>query len=38
MDVPEELKRRQDRITVIAKAKQEIQARAKARYAQEKAE
>jgi transposase len=38
MDVPEELKRRQDRITVIAQAKQEIQARAKARYAQEKAE
>lgn len=38
MDVPKELKRRQDRLVVIAKAKQEIQARAKARYAQEKAE
>jgi len=38
MNVPEELKRRQDRLTVIAQAKQEIQARAKARYAQEKAE
>jgi transposase len=38
MDVPKELKRRQDRLTVIAKAKQEIQARAKVRYAQEKAE
>lgn len=38
MDVPKELKRRQDRLAVIAKAKQEIQARAKARYAQEKAE
>jgi len=38
MDVPKELKRRQDRLTVIAKAKQEIQARAKARYTQEKAE
>ena len=38
MNVPEELKRRQDRLAVIAQAKQEIQARAKARYAQEKAE
>ena len=38
MDVPMELKRRQDRLAVIAKAKQEIQARAKARFAQEKAE
>jgi transposase len=38
MNVPQELKRRQDRLAVIAKAKQEIQARAKARYAQEKAE
>jgi len=38
MDVPKELKRRQDRLEVIAKAKQEIQARAKVRYAQEKAE
>ncbi|MGZ8952065.1 MAG: transposase [Methylobacter sp.] len=38
MNVPKELKRRQDRLAVIAKAKQEIQARAKARYAQEKAE
>jgi len=38
MDVPKELKRRQDRLGVIAKAKQDIQARAKVRYAQEKAE
>lgn len=38
MDVPKELKRRQDRLGVIAKAKQDIQARAKARYVQEKAE
>ena len=38
MKVPQELKRRQDRLAVIAKAKQEIQARAKARYAEEKAE
>jgi len=38
MDVPKELKRRQDRLAVIAKAKQDIQARAKARYEQEKAE
>jgi len=38
LDVPAELKRRQDRLAVIAKAKQEIQARAKARFAQEKAD
>ena len=38
MNVPAELKRRQDRLAVIAKAKQAIQARAKARYAEEKAE
>jgi transposase len=38
MDVPKELQRRQDRLAVIAQAQQEIQARAKARYAQEKAE
>jgi transposase len=38
MDVPEELNRRQDRLAIIAKAKQEIQARAKARYTEEKAE
>jgi len=38
MNVPEELKRRQDRLAVIAKAKQDIQSRAKARYAEEKAE
>lgn len=38
MNVPKELKRRQDRLAVIVKAKQDIQARAKARYAQEKAE
>jgi len=38
MKIPEELKRRQDRLAVIAQAKQEIHARAKARYAQEKAE
>jgi hypothetical protein len=36
--VPHELKRRQDRLTLIAQAKQDIQARAKARYAQEPAE
>jgi hypothetical protein len=35
MNVPKELQRRQDRLAVIAKAKQEIQSRAKARYAQE---
>ncbi len=35
MNVPKELQRRQDRLAVIAKAKQEIQNRAKARYAQE---
>jgi hypothetical protein len=38
MDVSKEIQRRQDRLAVIAKAKQEIQSRAKARYAQEKAE
>jgi len=38
MNVPKELKRRQERLAVLAKAKQEIQIRAKARYAQEKAE
>ena len=37
MNVPAELKRRQDRLAVITKAKQDIQARAKARYAEEKA-
>jgi IS5 family transposase len=37
LDVPKELKRRQDRLAVIAQAKQQIQARAKARYAEEKA-
>jgi transposase len=38
MDVRKELKRRQDRLAVIAQAKQDIQARAKAHYAQEQAE
>ena len=33
-DVSKELKQRQDRLAVIIKAKQEIQTRAKARYAQ----
>lgn len=37
MDVPEELQRRQDRLEVIARAKNEIKARAKARYDNEKA-
>ncbi len=38
MDVPEELQRRQDRLEVIARAKNEIKARAKARYDSEKAD
>lgn len=36
MNVPEELQRRQDRLAVIARAKNEIKARAKARYDSEK--
>lgn len=35
LDIPEELRRRQDRLEKIAKAKAEIKARAKARYAEE---
>ena len=38
MNVPEELRRRHDRLDVIARAKKEIKARAKVRYAREKAE
>lgn len=38
MDVPEELQRRQDRLAVIARAKLEIKARARARYDTEKAD
>ncbi len=38
MNVPEELQRRQDRLEVIARAKNEIKARAKARYDSEKAD
>lgn len=37
MDIPDELQRRQDRLEVIARAKKEIKARAKARYEKEKA-
>jgi transposase len=38
MNIPEELARREQRLEKIAQAKAEIQARAKARYEQEKAE
>jgi transposase len=38
LDIPEEIKRREDRLAAIARAKAEIQARAEARYAQEQAE
>jgi transposase len=38
MNIPEELARREERLEKIAQAKAEIQARAKARYEQEKAE
>jgi transposase len=38
MDIPEELKRREERLTKIAEAKAEIQARAQARFEQEQAE
>jgi hypothetical protein len=38
LDIPEEIKRREDRLAAIARAKAEIQARAKARYEQEQAE
>ena len=37
MDIPEELKRREERLTKIAEAKAEIQARAQARFEQEQA-
>jgi transposase len=38
MNIPEELTRREERLERIAQAKKEIEARAKARYEQEKAE
>lgn len=38
MNIPEELSRRQDRLTVIAEAKEKIDQRAAERYAQEKQE
>jgi hypothetical protein len=38
MDIPEELKRRDERLTAIARAKEEIQARAQARFEREQAE
>jgi len=38
MDIPEELKRREQRLAKIAEAKAEIQARAQARFAREQAE
>lgn len=38
LDLPQEIKRREDRLTAIARAKAEIQARAEAQYAQEQAE
>jgi transposase len=38
MDIPEELKRREERLTKIAQAKVEIQARAQARFEREQAE
>jgi transposase len=38
MDIPEELKRREERLAAIARAKEEIQARAQARFEREQAE
>jgi len=38
MDIPEELKRRAERLAAIARAKEEIQARAQARFEREQAE
>ncbi|MGB5716598.1 MAG: IS1182 family transposase [Gammaproteobacteria bacterium] len=38
MDIPEELKRRKERLAAIARAKEEIQARAQARFEREQAE
>jgi len=38
MDIPEELKRREERLVAIARAKEEIQARAQARFEREQAE
>jgi transposase len=38
MDIPEELKRREDRLAAIARAKEDIQARAQARFEREQAE
>lgn len=37
MDIPEELKRREERLAAIARAKEEIQARARERFAREQA-
>jgi transposase len=37
MDIPEELRRRDERLTAIARAKEEIQARAQARFEREQA-
>ena len=38
MDIPEELKRREERLVAIARAKEEIQARAQARFEREQVE
>lgn len=38
MDIPEELKRRKERLAAIARAKEEIQARAQARFEREQAD
>jgi len=38
LDIPEEIKRREDRLAAIVRAKEVIQARAEARHAQEQAE
>lgn len=35
MDIPEELKRREERLAAIARAKEEIQARAQERFGRE---
>ena len=38
MDIPEEFKRREERLAVIARAKEEIEKRAQARFEREQAE
>ena len=38
MDIPEELKRREERLAAIARTKEEIQARAQRRFEREQAE